>query len=90
LINFDEADGARLEARAETMGVKPYAALVFAAVNAYSVALNKSSKCLVQQASLQTRHYEPNSIGNSSGLAGHSPVHRIPNDRYTLECAAGL
>jgi hypothetical protein len=87
LINFDEADSARLEAGAETRGVKPYAALAFAAVDAYRAVLGESPHCLVQQASLQTRHYEPTLERNVVGDWLVGPVQRVPRDRYTLEDA---
>jgi hypothetical protein len=87
LINFDEADSARLEAGAETRGVKPYAALAFAAIDAYRAVLGESPHCLVQQASLQTRHYEPKLERNVVGDWLVSPVQRVPRDRYTLEDA---
>jgi hypothetical protein len=87
LLNFDEADSARLEAGAEIRGVKPYAALAFAAVDAYRAVLGESPHCLVQQASLQTRHYEPKLDRNIIGDWLVGPVQRVPRDRYTLEDA---
>jgi hypothetical protein len=87
LLNFDEADSARLEAGAETRGVKPYAVLAFAAVDAYRAVLGQSPHCLVQQASLQTRHYEPKLERNLVGDWLVGPVQRIPRDRYTLDDA---
>jgi len=78
LLNFDEAESARLEAGAETCGVKPYAVLAFAAVDAYRAVLGESPQCLVQQASLQTRHYEPKLERNIIGdwLVGPSSASR--------------
>jgi len=87
LLNFDEADSARLDAGAQTRGVKPYAALSFAAVDAYRAVLGESPHCLVQQASLQTRHYEPKLERNLVGDWLVGPIQRIPRDRYTLEDA---
>lgn len=87
LLNFDEADSARLEAGAETRGVKPYAALAFAAVDAYRAVLGVSPHCLVQQASLQTRHYDPRLERNLVGDWLVGPIQHVPRDRYTLEDA---
>jgi hypothetical protein len=87
LLNFDEADSARLEAGAATRGVKPYAALAFAAVDAYRAVLRESPHCLVQQASLQTRHYEPAVERNIVGDWLVGPVQHVPRERYTLEDA---
>ncbi len=87
LLNFDETDSARLEAGAETRGVKPYAALAFAAVDAYRAVLGESPHCLVQQASLQTRHYEPKLERNLVGDWLVGPIQHIPKDRYSLEDA---
>ncbi len=87
MLNFDEGESARLEAGAEARGVKPYALLAFAAVTAYRSVLGKSPHCLVQQASLQTRHYEPKSERNLVGDWLVGPLQRIPKSGYSLEDA---
>jgi hypothetical protein len=87
LINFDEADSAQLKSGAESRGVKPYAALAFAAINAYRKVLGKSPRCLIQQASLQTRHYEPKLERNAVGDWLVGPLQHVLKDPYTLEDA---
>jgi hypothetical protein len=87
LINFDESDSARLKSGAESRGVKPYAVLAFAAINAYRTVLGKSPRCLIQQASLQTWHYEPKLERNAVGDWLVGPLQHVPKQRYTLEDA---
>ncbi len=87
VLNFDESESTRLEAGAEARGVKPYAVLAFAAVNAYRSILGESPHCLVQQASLQTRHYEPKADRNLVGDWLVGSIQRISKDRYSLEDA---
>lgn len=87
LLNFDEADSARLQAGVKSRGVKPYAALAFAAVDAYKAVLGKNPYCIIQQSSLQARHYEPKLERNLVGDWLIGPVQRIPKDRYTIEDA---
>ncbi|HTR39001.1 MAG TPA: SRPBCC family protein [Bryobacteraceae bacterium] len=87
LLNFDEADSAGLQAGLETLGVKPYAALAFAAVDAYNAVLGQNPYSIIQQSSLQTRHYEPKLERTLVGDWLIGPVQRIPKDRYTLEDA---
>jgi hypothetical protein len=87
LINFDETDSARLQSGAESRGVKTYAALAFAAINAYRTVLGKNPRCLIQQASLQTRHYEPKLERSAVGDWLIGPLQHVPGERYTLEDA---
>ncbi len=85
LLNFDQADSIRLQAGIESCSVKPYAALAFAAVDAYRAVLGRNPHSIIQQSSLQTRHYEPKLERNLVGDWLVGPVQRIPRDRYTLE-----
>ena len=87
LLNFDQADSARLQVGLNIRGVKPYAAFAFAAVDAYNAALGRNPHCIVQQSSLQTRHYGPELERNLVGDWLIGPVQRIPKDQYTLEDA---
>jgi hypothetical protein len=87
LINFDEADSARLTAGAEALGAKPFAAMVVAAVQAYRAVLHESPHCIVQQASLQSRHFEPKMDRNLVGDWLVGPLQHVPRGEYTLEDA---
>jgi hypothetical protein len=87
LINFDETESARLQSGAESRGLKAYAALAFSAINAYRTVLGKSPSCLIQQASLQTRHYEPKLDRNAVGDWLVGPLQHVARERYTLEDA---
>jgi hypothetical protein len=87
LLNFDEADSARLEAGARVCGVKPFAVLAFAAVNAYRSVLHKHPYCLLQQASLQSRHYEPKLERNVVGDWLVGLVQPLSRDLLTLKDA---
>ncbi|HTW65637.1 MAG TPA: SRPBCC family protein, partial [Bryobacteraceae bacterium] len=87
LLNFDEADSARLQAGVKICGVKPYAAFAFAAVDAYRAVLGRNPHAIIQQSSLQTRHYEPELERNLVGDWLIGPIQRIPRDRYTLQDA---
>jgi hypothetical protein len=87
LLNFSEADSARLEAGARAVGVKPFALLAFAAVNAYRAVLHKNPYCLLQQASLQARHYEPQLARNVVGDWLIGVVQPLSRDLLTLEDA---
>jgi hypothetical protein len=87
LINFDETDSARLRIGAESRGAKTYAALAFAAIDAYRAVLGKNPHCLIQQASLQTRHYEPKLERSAVGDWLIGPLQRVSEERYTLEDA---
>lgn len=59
VLNFDEKDSKLLKDMAGKMGVKPFAAFTYAGVKAYNEVLGYSPRAIVQQASMQTRHYEP-------------------------------
>ncbi len=87
LLNFNEPESARLQAGVEICGVKPYAALAFAAVDAYNAVLGRNPYSIIQQSSLQTRHYEPKLERTLVGDWLIGPVQRIPKDQYTLEDA---
>lgn len=87
LINFDEADSVRLEAGAEARGVKPFAIMAFAAVQAYRAVLRENPHAIVQQASLQTRHFEPTMERNLVGDWLIGPLQHVPKGEYTLEDA---
>ena len=87
LLNFDEIDSARLQAGVEICGVKPYTAFAFAAVDAYKAVLGHNPHSIIQQSSLQTRHYEPELERKLVGDWLIGPVQRIPRDEYTLQDA---
>jgi hypothetical protein len=87
LLNFDAADSSRLHAGVKMCGVKPYAAFAFAAVEAYRAILGHNPHAIIQQSSLQTRHYEPERERNLVGDWLVGPVQHIPKDRYTLQDA---
>jgi len=87
LINFDEADSARLKAGAAARGADPFAAQAFAAVQAYRAVLGESPHSIVQQASLQTRHFEPRMERVLVGDWLVGPLQLVPPGDYTLEDA---
>src|SRR4051812_18785921 len=87
LLNFNEADSARLAAGAQACGVKPFALLEFAAVSAYRAVLHKDPYCLLQQASLQSRHYEPELERNLVGDWLIGMVQPLSPDSLSLEDA---
>jgi hypothetical protein len=87
LINFDETDSARLAAGAKALGVSPFAVMTFAAVGAYRAVLGENPHAIVQQASLQTRHFEPEMERNLVGDWLIGPLQYVPAGPYTLEDA---
>lgn len=59
IINLDEAESKKLSQGAAKFGVKPFAAMTYAAVAAYERVLKRHPHAIVQQASMMTRHYNP-------------------------------
>ena len=84
LINFDDADSARLTAAAEANGVSPFAVMAFAAVRAYRAVLGENPHAIIQQASLQTRHFEPRMERNVVGDWLIGPLQYVAAAEYTL------
>lgn len=58
-LNFNVADSAKFAAGAKKKGMKPFSACTYAAVKAYRQVVGEDPYCIVQQSSIQTRHYAP-------------------------------
>jgi hypothetical protein len=67
LINYDEKDSAKISKAAAALGAKPYAAFTFAAVTAFKELLHENPHCIIQQASMQSRHFLPEMERNVTG-----------------------
>jgi len=87
-MNFSKEDSDRLYAGAKALGATPFACMTYAAVKASREVLKQQPYSIVQQASLQTRHY-PVENQTTRDLVGDwllGPVQWVPNN-YTLEDA---
>jgi len=81
-FNFDEKDSARLAAGAKKLGMKPFSAFCYAGVKAYREVLGENPHSIIQQASLQTRHYEPLSDRTLAGDWLLGPVQHVGSRQY--------
>jgi hypothetical protein len=59
VLNLDAADSKAFKDGAAAQGIKPYAALTWAAVDAHNQVVGAPVRKIAMQASLQTRSYEP-------------------------------
>jgi hypothetical protein len=87
-LNFTEEESTRLAQGLKKKGIKPYALFIYASQNAYKKVVGHKPYCVVQQASLQTRCYEPplperRFLGD--WLIG--PCHYFKKDQFTLQDA---
>ena len=61
-INYDLRDSELLAKGAALAGVKPYAAMTYAAVRAYREILHADPVSIIQQSSLMSRHYASDNL----------------------------
>jgi len=79
-MNFTKEESLQLYAGCKALGATPYAAFSFAAVKATRAVLGMSPSTIVQQASLQTRHFPVEGQGNARNFVGDwliGPVQRV-------------
>jgi len=69
-MNFNEAESKALYNGAKALGVSPFACFTYAAHKATSEVLGQPFTTIVQQASLQTRHFPVTGQGNSRDFVG--------------------
>jgi hypothetical protein len=87
LINFDLNTSAKLKATCDEKGVKPYALLLWAVVNAYKQYTGRWPKIVAKQVSLQRQHYDPpNPNRDWTGDWLFGPLEKV-KPGYTLEDA---
>ena len=98
MLNLNEEDSAALTAGLKKRGIKPYAVFIYAAFHAYNSEEGKPF-AIVQQASLQTRSYEPD--GKKLALEKFRKdrryvgdwligcLHYFKDEEFTLEDAQG-
>lgn len=66
-LNFNEEDSAKIAEGAKKKGLKPFAAFSYVAVKAFREVFGENPHCIVQQSSVQTRHYAPKMERNLVG-----------------------
>lgn len=86
VLNLNEEDSKKFNLKCKERGVKPFAALLYAAVSGYRKVLNKYPKDVTMQASLQRQCYEPRiEERNLCGDWLQGGNQKIPSSGYTLE-----
>ena len=88
-FNFDETTSAKLTAALKARGVKPFAGFTWAGINAANTILGSHPWAITQQASVQTRHFEPKREREMFGdwLLGPQQLvseRLAPDGQYTL------
>jgi len=86
-MNFNEAESKALYNGAKTLGVTPFACFTFAAHRACKAVLGQGFKRIVQQASLQTRHFPVENQGKKRDFVGDWLVGPIAyaSEDYSLQ-----
>jgi len=93
VMNFDKEDSLKLYQGCKALGATPFAAFTHAAVKAAREVLGEAPANIVQQASLQTRHFPVASQGNRRDFVGDwlvGPVQYVTGDYSLVDAQKGV
>lgn len=90
MMNFSADESVKLYNGAKALGTSPFACMTYACVKACDEVVHQKPWTIVQQASLQTRHFPIKDQGESRDFVGEwlvGPLQYVPSGEYTIEDA---